>query len=98
MRFLVGPLNYKIPGLIPSGMPPIAQWPHQWFWDGQEHVDPAKEASAHEDARAHARAPLGRGGVLPFRHSIPSNFRSLRYASELSQETCGHPVLLRTLP
>jgi lambda family phage portal protein len=20
--------------------------PHQWFWDGQEHVDPAKEASA----------------------------------------------------
>ena len=23
-----------------------AQWPHQWFWDGMEHVDPAKEASA----------------------------------------------------
>ena len=22
--------------------------PHQWFWDGQEHVDPAKEASAQE--------------------------------------------------
>ena len=21
-------------------------WPHQWFWDGREHVDPAKEASA----------------------------------------------------
>ncbi len=21
-------------------------WPHQWFWDGHEHVDPAKEASA----------------------------------------------------
>jgi len=20
--------------------------PHQWFWDGHEHVDPAKEASA----------------------------------------------------
>jgi capsid protein len=22
--------------------------PHQWFWDGMEHVDPAKEASAQE--------------------------------------------------
>ena len=22
--------------------------PHQWFWDGQEHVDPAKEANAQE--------------------------------------------------
>lgn len=21
-------------------------WPHQWFWDGAEHVDPQKEASA----------------------------------------------------
>jgi len=21
-------------------------WPHQWFWDGHEHVDPAKEATA----------------------------------------------------
>ncbi|MCY3024585.1 MAG: phage portal protein [Planctomycetota bacterium] len=23
-----------------------ADWSHQWFWDGQEHVDPLKEASA----------------------------------------------------
>jgi capsid protein len=35
-----------IPGLLPAGLGPIADWPHQWFWDGQEHVDPAKEASA----------------------------------------------------
>jgi len=35
-----------IPGLLPSGLPPIASWEHQWFWDGREHVDPAKEASA----------------------------------------------------
>jgi capsid protein len=35
-----------IPGLLPAGLPPIADWPHQWFWDGHEHVDPAKEASA----------------------------------------------------
>jgi len=35
-----------IPGFLPAGLGPIANWPHQWFWDGQEHVDPAKEATA----------------------------------------------------
>jgi lambda family phage portal protein len=35
-----------IPGLLPAGTGPIAAWEHQWFWDGHEHVDPAKEASA----------------------------------------------------
>jgi capsid protein len=35
-----------IPELLPAGLGAIADWPHQWFWDGQEHVDPAKEASA----------------------------------------------------
>jgi lambda family phage portal protein len=35
-----------IPGLLPAGLGPFADWPHQWFWDGQEHVDPAKEATA----------------------------------------------------
>ncbi|MCG3178320.1 MAG: hypothetical protein BIFFINMI_00646 [Phycisphaerae bacterium] len=24
----------------------LTDWPHQWFWDGHEHVDPQKEASA----------------------------------------------------
>ena len=35
-----------IPDLLPTGLGPFAQWPHQWFWDGHEHVDPAKEANA----------------------------------------------------
>ena len=35
-----------VPDLLPSGLGPIANWPHQWFWDGHEHVDPAKEANA----------------------------------------------------
>jgi capsid protein len=35
-----------IPGLLPTDLGPFADWPHQWFWDGHEHVDPAKEASA----------------------------------------------------
>jgi len=24
----------------------LEDWPHQWFWDGHEHVDPQKEANA----------------------------------------------------
>lgn len=35
-----------IPGFLPSDAGPIASWSHQWFWDGNEHVDPAKEAKA----------------------------------------------------
>ena len=35
-----------IPGLLPDGIGPIAGVGHQWFWDGMEHVDPAKEANA----------------------------------------------------
>jgi capsid protein len=37
--------------LIESYLPPAlrtldAKPPHQWFWDGHEHVDPLKEANA----------------------------------------------------
>lgn len=56
-----------IPDLLPAGIGPIADWPHQWFWDGQEHVDPAKEASAqatrlanHTTTLAHEYARQGR--------------------------------------
>jgi len=28
------------------GLAPLEDWPHQWFWDGREHVDPQKEATA----------------------------------------------------
>jgi capsid protein len=35
-----------IPGLLPDDLGPFVHWPHQWFWDGHEHVDPLKEASA----------------------------------------------------
>ena len=56
-----------IPGLFPSGLPPFAQWSHQWFWDGHEHVDPAKEANAqatrlanHTTTLAHEYARQGR--------------------------------------
>ncbi|GIW78784.1 MAG: hypothetical protein KatS3mg105_0591 [Gemmatales bacterium] len=32
-----------IPGFLPANLGPFADWPHQWFWYGHEHVDPAKE-------------------------------------------------------
>ncbi|MBI1375197.1 MAG: phage portal protein [Phycisphaera sp.] len=36
-----------IEGLLPQSLRAIgARFPHQWFWDGHEHVDPAKEANA----------------------------------------------------
>jgi lambda family phage portal protein len=37
-----------IEGMIPAGLPPIAEWNWAWVWDGREHVDPAKEATATE--------------------------------------------------
>ena len=36
-----------IEGFLPQRLRLIAtDWSHQWFWDGHEHVDPAKEANA----------------------------------------------------
>lgn len=34
------------PGVIPDGFPPMAECSHEWLWEGREHVDPAKEATA----------------------------------------------------
>jgi lambda family phage portal protein len=56
-----------IPGLLPARLDPFADWTHQWFWDGHEHVDPAKEANAqatrlanHTTTLAHEYARQGR--------------------------------------
>jgi len=38
----------RVPGLLPVAVRALADHPHQWFWDGVEHVDPAKEANAQE--------------------------------------------------
>ena len=35
-----------VPGLLPAGVLAERRPLHQWFWDGHEHVDPVKEASA----------------------------------------------------
>jgi len=36
----------RVPGLLPASARALLDYPHQWFWDGMEHVDPAKEANA----------------------------------------------------
>lgn len=35
-----------IPGLLPVSIRSLPRLPHSWLWDGFEHVDPLKEASA----------------------------------------------------
>ncbi len=35
-------------GVVDAPLDRLEGWPHQWFWDGNEHVDPAKEAAAQE--------------------------------------------------
>jgi lambda family phage portal protein len=40
------------------GLAPLEDWPHQWFWDGREHVDPAKEANAQETRLANHTTTL----------------------------------------
>jgi lambda family phage portal protein len=37
-----------VAGLLPPSVQALRDYPHQWFWDGMEHVDPAKEANAQE--------------------------------------------------
>jgi lambda family phage portal protein len=38
----------RVEGLLPPSARALGDSPHQWFWDGMEHVDPAKEANAQE--------------------------------------------------
>ena len=38
----------RVPCLLPPSARSLLDYPHQWFWDGMEHVDPAKEATAQE--------------------------------------------------
>lgn len=35
-------------GLLPDGLPPIAQWSWSWFWDGFQPIDEVKESQANE--------------------------------------------------
>ena len=37
-----------IPGYLPAGLPPLADWDTTWHWDGFESIDPVKDATANE--------------------------------------------------
>jgi lambda family phage portal protein len=43
---------------LPLNWRTIRRFPHQWFWDGTEHVDPAKEANAQETRLANHTTTL----------------------------------------
>lgn len=47
-----------VPGLIPDGLPPVAEWNWAWTWDGYEHIDPLKEADADAAAVAANQSSL----------------------------------------
>jgi lambda family phage portal protein len=48
-----------IDGFLPQRLRTVAtDWSHQWFWDGHEHVDPAKEANAQATRLAHNTTTL----------------------------------------
>ena len=54
LSLIIGPLftawireALLVDGFLPARLrAPGTDWSHQWFWDGHEHVDPAKEAAA----------------------------------------------------
>ena len=79
-----------IPDLWPRGLGPMPEWPHQWFWDGQEHVDPAKEASAqatrlasHTTTLAYEYARQGRD----WEEALRQRAKELALMRELGLET-----------
>jgi lambda family phage portal protein len=48
-----------IEGYLPQRLRRITtDWSHQWFWDGNEHVDPAKEANAQATRLKHRTTTL----------------------------------------
>lgn len=47
-----------VPGLIPDGLPPVAEWNWAWTWDGFEHVDPTKESDAEASMIANNTATI----------------------------------------
>ena len=83
-----------VPG-VPVGGPSGALPSHQWFWDGMEHVDPAKEAKAqeirlanHTTTLAHEYARQGRD----WEDALRQRAKELSLMRELGLPT-GEPAL-----
>ena len=76
------------------GLTGIDAWPHQWFWDGHEHVDPLKEASAqakrldgHTTTLAHEYARQGKDWETELRQRAKE--RELMVELGLTEDQCG---------
>lgn len=84
-----------IPGLLPEGLPPIAAWDHQWFWDGHEHVDPAKEATAQSTRLASHTTTLAeeyaRRG-LDWEEQLRQRAKEIALLNELGITTTAQPM------
>lgn len=88
-----------IPDFIPN-LGPIATWDHQWFWDGTEHVDPVKEATAQQTrlemhtttlAKEYARAGLDWEAELRQRGKEIKLMQQLGLLVDLRPEAFGDP-------
>ncbi len=80
-----------IEGYLPQPVRTLdAEFPHQWFWDGFEHVDPAKEASAQatrlQSNTTTLAAEYAKGG-LDWENELRQRARELALMRELGIDT-----------
>jgi lambda family phage portal protein len=79
-----------IAGLLPSSAGPMLGWARQWFWNGNEHVDPAKEASAQDTHLANHTTTLAleyaRQG-LDWEEAVRQRAKEVALMKELGLET-----------
>ncbi|MFO0873146.1 MAG: phage portal protein [Phycisphaerales bacterium] len=82
-------------GIIPSALRDAMSVPHAWFWDGHEHVDPAKEATAqstrlasHTTTLAAEYARMG----LDWEDQIRQRAKEIELMDELGLVAAGAPT------
>lgn len=93
-----------IEGLLPQSVRTVIAeaegYPHQWFWDGFEHVDPAKEANAQKTRLANHTTTLAAEYARQGRdweEELKQRAKEQRLMSELG--LAGDPVAIdRTSP
>ena len=82
-----------IEGYLPQSARTLdAEFPHQWFWDGFEHVDPAKEALAQERRLANNTTTLAAEYAklgLDWENELRQRAREKALIRELGLEEAG---------
>jgi capsid protein len=82
-----------IEGYLPQSVRMLdAEFPHQWFWDGFEHVDPAKEANAQSTRLASNTTTLAaeyaKAG-LDWERELRQRSREVKLMRELGLQASG---------